>query len=89
MNFGEDTNIQTLAVVNIIVNTIEGFCHLNTLPWTSLVVQWVRLCAPSARDPDSIPGWGTRSCMHATTKSPHAATKKDPACRDEDPVQPK
>ena len=28
----------------------------------------------------SIPDWGTRSCMHASTKSPHAATKK-PAYR--------
>ena len=42
---------------------------------TSLVVQWVRLCAPNAGGPGSIPGRGTRSCMHAATKSPHAATK--------------
>ncbi|TEA37407.1 hypothetical protein DBR06_SOUSAS1910136, partial [Sousa chinensis] len=34
----------------------------------SLVVQWVRLCAPNSGGPGSIPGWGTRSCMHATTK---------------------
>ena len=36
-----------------------------TLRWkgqgTSLVVQWLRLCAPSARGPGSIPGQGTRS----------------------------
>ena len=30
---------------------------------TSLVVQWLRLCAPSAKGPGSIPGWGTRSPM--------------------------
>ena len=28
---------------------------------TSLVVQWLRLCAPNARDLGSIPGRGTRS----------------------------
>ena len=56
---------------------------------TSLVVQWVRLCAPNAGGPGSIPSWGTRSRMHAATKSrlqlrvrmlqlrsPHAATKR-------------
>ena len=43
---------------------------------TSLVVQWVRLSAPDAGGPGSIPGWGTRSRMHAATKSLHAATKR-------------
>ena len=48
---------------------------------TFLVVQWVRLLTPNAGSPGSIPGWGTRSRMHATTKrGPHAATKKS-ACR--------
>ncbi|TEA31938.1 hypothetical protein DBR06_SOUSAS8310193, partial [Sousa chinensis] len=46
----------------------------------SLVVQWVGLCAPNAGGPGSIPGQGTRSHMHATTRSPHAATKKS-TCR--------
>ncbi|TEA33475.1 hypothetical protein DBR06_SOUSAS3910016, partial [Sousa chinensis] len=46
---------------------------------TALVVQWMRLCAPSAGGPGSIPGQGTRSHMHATTKSSPAATK-EPAC---------
>ena len=32
-------------------------------PGTSLVVQWLRLRAPSAGGPDSIPGQGTRSHM--------------------------
>ncbi|TEA23034.1 hypothetical protein DBR06_SOUSAS12510026, partial [Sousa chinensis] len=44
----------------------------------SLVVQWVRLHAPNAGGPGSIPGQGTRSHMHAATKSSHVATK-DPA----------
>ena len=43
---------------------------------TSLVVQWVRLHAPNAGGLGSTPGGGTRSHMHAATKSLHAATKK-------------
>ncbi|TEA30491.1 hypothetical protein DBR06_SOUSAS12410037, partial [Sousa chinensis] len=39
----------------------------------SLVVQWVRLRAPNAGGPGSMPGRGTRSHMHAATK--------DPTCR--------
>ena len=31
---------------------------------TSLVVQWIRLCAPNAGGPGSIPGRGSRSGMH-------------------------
>ena len=36
---------------------------------TSLVAQWTRLRAPNAGGPDSTPGQGTRSHMHAATKS--------------------
>ena len=46
---------------------------------TSLVAQWIRLWAPNAGGPGSIPGQGTRSHMHAATKSSHAATK-EPTC---------
>ena len=42
---------------------------------TSLVVQWVGLHTPNAGGPGLIPGQGTRSRMHATTKSSHATTK--------------
>ena len=35
---------------------------------TSPVVQWVELRTPIARGLGLIPGWGTRSHMHATTK---------------------
>ena len=45
-------------------------------PGTSLVAQWLRLRAPNAGGPGSIPGQGTRSHMHAATKSPHATTKE-------------
>ena len=58
------------------------FMRLKFTVGTSLVVQWVRLHAPNAGGPCSIPSQGTRSRMHATTKishvttkSPHAATK--------------
>ena len=44
-----------------------------------LVVQYVRLHTSIAGGPGSIPGWGTRSRMHAATKSPHAASKSPQA----------
>ena len=43
---------------------------------TSLVAQWLGLRAPNAGHPGSIPGQGTRSHMHAATKSLHATTKE-------------
>ena len=52
---------------------------------TSLVVLWVRLHAPNAGGPGSIPCQGTGSHMHAATKSSHAATG-DPACHNKDPA---
>ena len=39
------------------------------------MAQWIGLHAPNAVGPGSIPGQGTRSHMHAATKSLHAATK--------------
>ena len=36
---------------------------LEPNPRTTLVVQWLRLCAPNAGDLSSIPGQGTRSHM--------------------------
>ena len=42
-------------------------------------VQWVRLCVPNAEGPGLIPGHGTRSHMHAETKSLHVATKSSHA----------
>ena len=46
---------------------------------TSLVAQCIRLCAPNAGGLGLIPGQGTRSHMHAATKSSHVTTK-EPAC---------
>ena len=40
---------------------------------TSLVGQWLKLCAPNAGGSGSIPGRGTRSHVYATAR--------EPACR--------
>ena len=53
---------------------------------TSLVVQWLRLCAPNAWGPDLIPGQGTRSHMPQLRFHSHAATKDLTRCS-EDLVQ--
>ena len=37
--------------------------HLEVKKQTVLVVQWLRVCPPSAGDPDSVSGQGTRSHM--------------------------
>ena len=43
---------------------------------TSLVVQWLRLCAPNAGGPGSVPGQGIRSHMlQRRSKIPRATTK--------------
>ena len=42
----------------------------------SLAVQWLQLCTFIVGCVGPIPGQGTRSCMHAATKSLHATTKK-------------
>ena len=58
----------------------DKYCHIlisiHRHLWTSLVVQWVRLHAPNAEGLGSIPGQGTRTPMHAATKSPHAKIKR-------------
>ena len=48
--------------------------YKNVCRGTSLVVQWLRLHAPNAGGPGSIPGQETRSWMQQL-KIPHAATK--------------
>ena len=50
---------------------------------TFLVAQWIRLCASNAGGPGSIPGQGTRSHMHAATKSLRATTKSSQAATKE------
>ena len=51
-------------------------------PGTSPGAQWLRLHAPNAGDPASIPGQVTRSHI---PKSSHASTK-DPMCCNKDPA---
>ena len=53
---------------------------LKYITGTSLVVQWLRFHAPNAGVLGSIPGQGTRSHMHATTKSSRATTKEPASC---------
>ena len=62
---------------------------------TSLVVWWLRLWAPNAGCPSSIPGQGTRShkpqlrVWMLSLKIPHATMKmEDPTCYNWDPAQP-
>ena len=46
---------------------------------TSLLVHWLRLCAPNARGQASIPGQGTRSNI-AQPKSSHDLSEEDRSC---------
>ena len=41
--------------------------------WTSLVVQWLRLCALTAGDMGLIPGWGTKNSENFTWPKKTAA----------------
>ena len=76
-------NILNLKII-IFISTVQITLEENDLG-TSLVVQWLRLSAPNAGSPGSIPGQGTRSHMPQLRvhmpqlKVPHAATK-DPEC---------
>ena len=58
---------------------------------TSLVAQWLGLCAPDAGGPGSIPCQRTRPHMpqlgvHMLQLRVHMPQLKDPACCNEDPV---
>ena len=53
--------------------------HLSTSTLdteTSLVVQWLSVCAPNGGGLDSIPGQETKS-LHAATKTWHRQKKKE------------
>ena len=72
-----------LSIIDSQIYPNSGINHTLNYPGTgtSLVVQWLRLHAPNAGGPGSIPGQGTRSLMpqlkipHASKKFSHAATK--------------
>ena len=64
----------------MVVTYLTHKCKIKKmLSGASLVAQWLGLCAPNAGGPGSLPRRGTRSHMHAATKSSNATTK-DPAC---------
>ena len=52
----------------------------TNLPGTSLVVQWVRLCAPNAGGLGLIPGWELQSTYMPQLRA-RLPQLKDPACR--------
>ena len=58
-----------LSIINC-----QGGETQNTVRGTSLVVQWLKLCAPNAAGPGSIPGRGTKSHL-PQRKILHTATK--------------
>ena len=43
------------------INFILKYVFIKNFLGTSLVVQWLRLCAPNAGGPGSLPSQGTRS----------------------------
>ena len=55
--------------------TLASDNQLKPFLGTSLAVQWLRLRAPNAGGPGSIPGQGTRSPMHAATKTQSSQNK--------------
>ena len=68
-----------MNLINFIqLNECVKLYHIINLHFlrTSLVAQWLRLRAPNAGGPGSIPDQGTRSHMHAATKSSHVTTKE-------------
>ena len=65
---------QTFKNQKCILYHLDEICIRKKRGGASLVVQWLRLCAPNAGGPGSIPGQGTRSCM-PQLKIPSAATK--------------
>ena len=84
-HFGfEIPSMMYCELIRVFLNSVE-IIHKNTMGGTSLVVQWLRLHVPKAGGPGSIPGQGTRSYMHAATRSSQAATK-EPACSNENPA---
>ena len=61
---------------------VQNILFLNAIRGTSLPTGGPvgKNLRSQCRGPGLIPGWGTRSRMHAATKSPHATTKKPTCC---------
>ena len=54
---------------------------LNSVFETSLVVQWLRFCAPSAGGLGSVPGGGTRSTCHNKDRRSHVPQLRPSAAK--------
>ena len=88
------TELDTTEVTAAAAGTKPPPYIKTALQVTSLVVQWLRLCAPNAGSLGSIPGQGTRPYMpqfkssHATTRaSLMAQTVKNLPAMQETPVR--
>ena len=51
------------------ISPVAWMCYKNSPRGTSLVIQWLRLCAFTVRGMDSIPGWRSR-ILHAARIGP-------------------
>ena len=65
LNWTELRNEKDIIVAEIenIIKYYENIINNGLISGISLVVQWLRLCAPNAGGPGLIPAWGTRSHM--------------------------
>ena len=86
--------LDKVFVVRKTVNNHWKYCSMlnscyrtKTGTGTSLVVQWLRLCAYNAGSPGLSPGLGTRSCMLQLKILCAAMKTEDPTCH-QDLVQP-
>ena len=73
-------DLEKAAEAKIKLSTSIWIIENASFARTSLVVQWLRLCVPSAEDLGSIPSLGNR--FHVLQlKIPHATTMiEDPMC---------
>ena len=76
---GPDTRFQSPSELRVFSGYLGIFCVKYQWRGTSLVVQWLRLCAPNAGGTGSIPGQGTK-IPHATRHSPKEKKKKSGRC---------
>ena len=87
-NKWKDTLCSWIGKINIVKMSIlhKAIYRFNAIPikvsmaGTSLVAQWLRLCASNAEGPASILGQGNRPHVHASTKSSCATTKETACC---------
>ena len=54
------SNISEIYLTYFYIQNVDIAAIQESVRWTSLVVQWLRLGASIAGGMDSIPGWGTK-----------------------------